>query len=55
MRCRDQALEAALSHQSEHDETNDALLATPWARQSQKAGWRFFFETGSGGVSGPTN
>lgn len=52
---RDTSLEAALSHQPKYDETNDALLATPWARQSQQAGWRFFFETGSGGVSGPVN
>ena len=52
---RDAALEAALSHRPKQVDTNDDLLATPWERLSQQAGWRFFFEAGSGGTSGPRN
>ncbi|MDH3589980.1 MAG: hypothetical protein OEQ74_11310, partial [Gammaproteobacteria bacterium] len=50
---RDIALEVALAHQPSENTTDDELVATPWARPTQQAGWRFFFEAGSDGVSGP--
>lgn len=50
---QDHALEAALAHDPKREATDDGLTATPWARPSQQTGWRFFFESGSGGVSGP--
>ena len=28
-------------------------VTNPWTRPSQQVGWRFFFEPGSDGVSGP--
>ncbi len=51
---RDEALEIAMSHTPPTDWPGDRE-AMPWARPSQRAGWRFFFEPGSGGVSGPAH
>lgn len=50
---RDAALDAALSYRIDPDATDKVLVAMPWTRPSQQAGWRFFFESATNGVSGP--
>ncbi|MDH3216084.1 MAG: S41 family peptidase [Candidatus Krumholzibacteria bacterium] len=52
---RDAALDAALSHSPVRKTSDEARVVTPWARPSQQAGWQFFFEPESGGLSGPVD
>lgn len=40
---RDKALEAALGDTPDEATFNDDRISTPWERQSQLAGWEFFF------------